>query len=75
MHYQLVVYLMVGIFSAVPAWRHRYWEIPGRFCAAQFPALQCCAGRGDHCGAAILNCYSFCERADSADCCPDCFRS
>ena len=44
---------MVGIFSAVPAWRHRYWEIPGRFCAAQFPALQCCAGRGDHCGAAI----------------------
>ena len=31
----------------VPAWPGPYWEIPGQFCSAHNPRLQCCLDRDD----------------------------
>ena len=48
-------------------WPGSYWDIPGEFCSAAWPRLQCCQGRSDNCGLAILNttcyCDSFCNRS------------
>ena len=31
----------------VPAWPGPYWDIPGQFCSAHNPRLQCCLDRND----------------------------
>ncbi|XP_046738484.1 tubulointerstitial nephritis antigen-like isoform X2 [Diprion similis] len=48
---------------------------PGPYCGAQYPALRCCDGRRDVCSAPIVGtlcyCDDFCDRNQTADCCPD----
>ena len=54
--------------SHTPAWPHPYWDIPGRYCSAHYPALACCPGpaRQDRCHVPILDtlcyCDTFCNR-------------
>ena len=57
-----------SLASHTPAWPHPYWDIPGRYCSAHYPALACCPGRSrqDRCNVPILDtlcyCDTFCNR-------------
>ena len=63
--------MMMMMFLAAPGhgtqWPGSYWDIPGTFCSASWPRLQCCQGRRDNCGLSLLNttcyCDTFCNRS------------
>lgn len=63
--------MMMIMFLAAPGhgtqWPGSYWDIPGEFCSASWPRLQCCQGRSDNCGLSLLNttcyCDTFCNRS------------
>ena len=38
---------VAGEQRLVPAWPGPYWDIPGQFCSATSPRLQCCLDRND----------------------------
>merc|ERR1719339_670661 len=67
----------VELGRRTPPWPHPYWDIPGDYCRAKYPAMDCCSGRQDRCSVPILGtlcyCDSFCNRTINADCCPDYF--
>ena len=57
----LLLLVTMGLGSQ---WPGSYWDIPGQWCSASWPRLQCCQGRSDSCGMAILNCDTFCNRSE-----------
>ena len=57
----LLLLVTMGLGSQ---WPGSYWDIPGQWCSASWPHLQCCQGRSDSCGMAILNCDTFCNRSE-----------
>jgi len=65
----------IEIRRRTPSWPHPYWDIPGDYCRAKYPAMDCCSGRQDRCSVPILGtlcyCDTFCNRTENADCCPD----
>ena len=71
--------LLVGVTvqALTPAWPNPYWNIPGEYCKAKYPQMNCCNGRQDPCAVEILGtlcyCDTFCNRTHNSDCCPDYF--
>ncbi len=74
--------LLLALWSSwscaeTPPWPHTYWDIPGDYCRAKYPAGACCHGRQDPCAVPILGtlcyCDTFCNRTGNSDCCPDYF--
>lgn len=72
--------LILGYYccwAATPSWPSPYWNIPGDYCKARYPAMNCCNGRQDPCNVPILGtlcyCDTFCNRTENSDCCPDFF--
>ena len=69
--------MISSVISITPSWPSPYWNIPGDYCKAKYPALNCCNGRQDPCSVEILGtlcyCDSFCNRTHNSDCCPDYF--
>ena len=63
--------------ALTPSWPNLYWNIPGDYCRAKYPARNCCNGRQDPCSVEILGtlcyCDTFCNRTHNSDCCPDYF--
>lgn len=63
--------------ALTPAWPSPYWNIPGDYCKAKYPRMNCCNGRNDPCSVEILGtlcyCDTFCNRTHNSDCCPDYF--
>lgn len=63
--------------ALTPSWPSPYWNIPGDYCKAKYPSMNCCNGRKDPCSVEILGtlcyCDTFCNRTHNSDCCPDYF--
>ena len=75
-----LIFLVASISLAAadtPPWPNPYWDIPGDYCRARYPAGRCCTGRDDPCSVPILGtlcyCDTFCNRTRNSDCCPDYF--
>ncbi len=58
--------LLVLVGADTPPWPNPYWDIPGDYCRAKYPAGLCCQGRNDPCSVPILGtlcyCDTFCNR-------------